>query len=92
MAGGETSDAYMGESSETAPTARPPAKRASTKNGKFGASAVAAEVSANSTATHANMRLRPQRSVMRPAQYEPSTQPNNSELKAQPRLRSLSPK
>ena len=48
MEGGETSDTYMGESSETPPTAMPPRNRAQMKSVKLGASAVATEVSANS--------------------------------------------
>ena len=41
MEGGDTSDTYMGESSETAPTASPPRKRATTKDVKLPAAAVA---------------------------------------------------
>ena len=59
MVGGDTSDMYMGDSSETAPTARPPAKRAAMKRWKVGARAVAIEVNANKTATHDMMALRP---------------------------------
>ena len=90
--GGETSDTYMGESSETPPTAMPPRNRAQMKSVKLGAAAVATEVSANSTATHTSMRLRPRRSVSRPAASAPSTQPNRSELNAHPKLMSLSAK
>ena len=38
MEGGETSETYMGESSETAPTASPPRNRAATKVVKLPAS------------------------------------------------------
>src|SRR5947209_82176 len=88
--GGETSATYMGERMDAPPTARPPANRASTKRVKVGAKPVASEVTAKRTATMRRMFLRPKESVNRPAIPEPKTQPKSSELKAQPRLKSLS--
>src|SRR3954469_2391056 len=88
MEGGDTSDTYMGESSDTAPTASPPRKRATTKDVKLPAAAVAAEVRAKRTATRMSNRRRPKRSVSRPAMSEPTTHPKRSELNAQPRPRS----
>ena len=87
--GGETSATYMGERMDAPPTASPPMKRASTKVVKLGATPVAMEVAENSTATHNRMLRRPYRLVSRPATVEPITQPNRSELKAQPRLKSF---
>src|ERR1700761_5344692 len=52
MGAGETSATYIGESKETPPTASPPRNRATTNPAKLGASAVATEVTAKSSATH----------------------------------------
>jgi len=88
--GGETSATYIGDRMDAPPTASPPMKRASTKVAKLGAMPVAMEVAENSTATHNRMLRRPYRFVSRPATVEPITQPNSSELNAQPRLKSFS--
>src|ERR1035441_2878899 len=89
MVGGDTSDTYMGESSETPPTASPPRKRATIKLKKLPDPAVAIDVAANSSATSISGFLRPKRLVYLPAINDPSTQPNSNELNAQPRPRSL---
>ena len=57
---------------------------------KLGASPVATVVTANSPATASNIRLRPHRSVKRPATTVPTMQPNSSELNAPPRPKSSS--
>ena len=90
-AGGETSATYMGERMETPPTASPPINLPTRKTAKFGAVPVAMEVTTNKAATHSSIRCRPYKSVSLPAMIEPRAQPNNSELKAQPKDKSLSP-
>ena len=50
------------------------------------------DVTLKSTAAHSRAFLRPERSANLPVIADPTTQPNRSELKAQPRLRSLRPK
>src|ERR1017187_4685165 len=87
--GGETSATYIGERIDAPPTASPPAKRARMKSVKLGAMPVATDVTAKNSATHSRILRRPYESVNRPAAREPRTHPNSSELKAQPRLRSL---
>lgn len=88
--GGETSATYIGERMDAPPTASPPANRAMTNNAKLGARPVASDVIANSTATMRRIFFRPYELVSRPAMPDPNTHPNRSELKAQPRLKSLS--
>src|SRR3954449_11441442 len=92
MEGGDTSETYMGESRDTAPTASPPQKRAITNDVKLPAAAVPMEVRAKRTATRMSNRLRPYRSVSLPAMNDPRTQPKSSELNAQPSPRSPSEK
>ena len=89
MVGGETSDTYIGDSSETPPTASPPRNRARIKLKKPPDPAVAIEVAANSSATIISGFLRPKRLVYFPAINAPSTQPKSSELNAQPSPKSL---
>src|ERR1039458_5633765 len=84
MVGGDTSDTYIGDSSETPPTASPPRKRATIKLKKLPDKAVAIDVAANSSATSINGFLRPKRLVYFPAINDPSTQPKSRELNAHP--------
>src|SRR6185369_17140818 len=87
--GGDTSDTYIGEIRDAAPTASPPKKRAATKLVKVEARPVAADVAANVTDTASSTFLRPYRSPSRPANADPSTHPNRRQLNAQPRLNSV---
>src|SRR3954465_7952925 len=89
MEAGATSATYMGDSSETPPTASPASNRAITNALKLGAKAVSTDVQANNTEINRSSFLRPHRSDSLPAITHPNAQPNRRELNAQPSPRSL---
>src|SRR5450759_3054310 len=89
---GETSATYMGDSTEAAPTAKPPNKRDAIKRVDDVAMAVTEHETAKKSATMIRMLLRPYLSVSTPEPKAPIMAPTNSELTPQPNCSSFHPK
>ena len=81
---GLTSAMYTGDTLDAMPMATPPAIRQTTNRVKVGAHPVSTEEIAKIAAEAISRILRPKRSAAAPATSEPSRQPSNAQLLAQP--------
>src|ERR1035437_76243 len=92
LLGGATSATYIGDSTEAAPTAKPPNKRAEIKITDDDAKAVNVQETAKKSATTIRTFLRPYLSDSTPEPKAPIMAPTKSELTPHPNCNSFHPK